>query len=666
MAETKEVKILINADSRGAVDGVNTFKNSLGDIAKVAAGIGLERIGEAAIQMGKDFVVGSINASNESEKMVAQLDAVLKSTAGVVNQGDKWVKTGGMSAATQSELNERLKDAKARLADMEERWKKTDEHTQSATRSLEKARNEVQNLEGKLKNTTGTLVKMTGATQLSRDELLKLSSDLQKLTTYSDETVLSAENMLLTFTNISKNVFPEATQTVLDMSTALGQDTKASAIQLGKALQDPIDGVTALKRVGVNFTDEQREQIKVMVESGKTIEAQKFILKELSTEFGGSAAAAANTFDGKILQLKNGFDDLQETIGKVITDSITPFIDKLSNGIKDFNIKTQLKNLLDILTGMKPTFDAVITDFRLFGEAVGTFGKSLGEGDIVLKVYATSLSVIALGISNIVGIAGILVLKIDQIAQAMGMLLSKNADDFFQHKQKLIQDQADIQTAWGELATSQQTQIINMNRIWDEHKTKVADVAIQSIKTKDDYTTAFSTMKLRIDTDLPKMNETISTNMSTAAKNTMTSVGQMQSSHATAIEGMKTKTESGFSEMHTSANNWWGKIKGIFDGIMNGISGSIGALSQGTNFGKKATGGYASGLTLVGERGAELVNLPSGSYVHNAESTKGMMGGVTVNFNNPTVRSDNDLQAIISAVKQTLGRENELAAIGAF
>lgn len=45
----------------------------------------------------------------------------------------------------------------------------------------------------------------------------------------------------------------------------------------------------------------------------------------------------------------------------------------------------------------------------------------------------------------------------------------------------------------------------------------------------------------------------------------------------------------------------------------------------------RAAGGPAGGVTLVGERGPELVNLPGGSYVNNATDTASMLGGATHN-----------------------------------
>jgi len=170
-----------------------------------------------------------------------------------------------------------------------------------------------------------------GVAGVTADQANALASALQKTTKYSDESILSAQNMLLTFTNIGKDVFPDVTRAVLDMSTAMGQDLKQTSIQVGKAMQDPIAGATALQRVGVKLTDTQKDLIKSLVESGDTMGAQKVILQELQKEFGGSAEAAGKTFGGQLEILKNTFGDLMEVIGKGIVDVIQPFVKAIAD-----------------------------------------------------------------------------------------------------------------------------------------------------------------------------------------------------------------------------------------------------------------------------------------------------------------------------------------------
>lgn len=168
-------------------------------------------------------------------------------------------------------------------------------------------------------NLFDSTLKTTGyASGETAEELLVLAERYQRLTGNLDENIASAEVMLLTFRNIGKDIFPQVTQATLDMATVMShgmapsaEELSKAAIRLGKALNDPIAGATALRRVGVMFTAEQQEQINVLVRSGKALEAQKLILRELEREFGG-AAAAAQTMGNKATV---AFDELQQSIG---------------------------------------------------------------------------------------------------------------------------------------------------------------------------------------------------------------------------------------------------------------------------------------------------------------------------------------------------------------
>lgn len=193
--------------------------------------------------------------------------------------------------------------------------------------------------ENAVRQTEAVLKSTGGAAGLTRDAVLGLSEALMQSTGVEHDSILEAENLLLTFTSIGKDIFPQATETVLDMSVALGQDLKSSSIQLGKALQDPILGVTALRRVGVNFNEESRDTIKSLVDTGHAAEAQAMILKELQTEFGGSARAARDTFSGALKALNNQFDDVKESIGFYVAKVSRPFIEStidMAHGVVEF------------------------------------------------------------------------------------------------------------------------------------------------------------------------------------------------------------------------------------------------------------------------------------------------------------------------------------------
>jgi len=268
---------------------------------------------------------------------------------------------------------------------------------------------------------------------LTKEELLKMAKGFQDVTTYGDEAVLSAQNILLTFTKIGKDVFPGATEIVLDMSQALGQDLKSSAIQVGKALQDPILGVTALRRVGVNFSESQQEVIKNLVETGHEAEAQAMILQELQTEFGGSASAARDTFGGALKSLKNTLGDLQEVFGKTIAKAMKPLIDEFTKVIKFMSENEEifeslgeaveavmdillellpvLFDLLDalmpiingvadlavtVIQALRPAFDALINIIEILAPILEKVFLVVGElAEILGGLFAEGLNIVA-------------------------------------------------------------------------------------------------------------------------------------------------------------------------------------------------------------------------------------------------------------------------------
>lgn len=183
---------------------------------------------------------------------------------------------------------------------------------------------------------TEAVIKSTGgAAHVSAAQVTELAHSISEKTGIDDTAVRSSENLLLTFTNVKNEVgkgndiFNQATAAIQDMSVAIGQDARSSTIQLGKALNDPIKGLTSLRRVGVAFTEQQQDQIKTLVASGKSLEAQKIIIGELQKEFGGAAAAAADPID----KLKASFKNLEEEVGTQLVPVVNDYVGVLQDAV---------------------------------------------------------------------------------------------------------------------------------------------------------------------------------------------------------------------------------------------------------------------------------------------------------------------------------------------
>jgi len=253
---------------------------------------------------------------------------------------------------------------------------------------------------------TDAVLKSTGnAANTTRKHIDKLAGNLENLTGAEAESTTMGQNMLLTFTNIKNGVgkgnqiFDQATKTMLDMGTAMnggvvpaGEQLKGTAIQLGKALNDPVKGITALTKVGVTFTKEQKEQIKTMVDAGDTMGAQKVILAELNKEFGGSAEAFGKTTAGKVAILKHRFGTLTEEIMSRFMPGIIKVVEKVSGAFDAFTrLSEGQKKLITILLGVAAALGPVLWIFGMLSTAVGFLISPVGLVIIAFVAMATGL-----------------------------------------------------------------------------------------------------------------------------------------------------------------------------------------------------------------------------------------------------------------------------------
>ena len=184
------------------------------------------------------------------------------------------------------------------------------------------------------------------------DDVVKRLQDLaysqQFVIGQDDDLIKSVQTVLLTFANLAKSAdvvggeFDRVTALAFDLSSTFGTDVSSAAVQLGKALNDPIGGISSLTRIGIQFSDQQKEQIANYVETNRLAEAQAIILKELERQVGGNAEAGATASQ----KLKTAFGNLQEVFGErilsVFADDLVVLADELkklseSQAFKDFS-----------------------------------------------------------------------------------------------------------------------------------------------------------------------------------------------------------------------------------------------------------------------------------------------------------------------------------------
>ena len=223
---------------------------------------------------------------------------------------------------------------------------------------------------------TEAIIKATGgAAGITATQVAKLSGQLSMQIGVDDELIQKSANLLLTFKQIqnqtgeNNNVFDRAVIAAQDLGSVFGS-ADAAAMQLGKALSNPVKGITALNRAGVNFTDQQKEQIKTLVASGDVLGAQKIILAEVEAQVGGTAAATATGFD----RMKIAMGNVAEEFGAILI----PYIEKFADFVIQ-KVVPYLTNLADVIgeKGLGAGIKMLAGDFVNLTTNMGTFGNIL-------------------------------------------------------------------------------------------------------------------------------------------------------------------------------------------------------------------------------------------------------------------------------------------------
>jgi len=142
--------------------------------------------------------------------------------------------------------------------------------------------------------------------QAATAEFAQFASELQRTTQFGDEVTIAAASIGASF-GITGKKLQETTRAAADFATVTGTDLNSAMMLLGKAAAG---NVAMLGRYGIKVK-----------EGLAPSEAFAAALDQINARFGGAAAAAAETYSGRLTILQNAWSDLQETIGTAVTQN---------------------------------------------------------------------------------------------------------------------------------------------------------------------------------------------------------------------------------------------------------------------------------------------------------------------------------------------------------
>ena len=296
----------------------------------------------------------------------------------------------------------------------------------------------------KLNAQTNAAILSTGsAAGKTVDDINKLNASLEKLTGVEAEVIQEGQNMLLTFTNITGDHFDEATKAALDLSVALGKDMQSAAMLVGKALNDPIAGMGALSKAGIQFTEDQKAAIEAMLELNDTAGAQSIILGELNRQFGGSAEAFGETTAGQLAKIAHMFGEIGEAVAEPFLEVLGDALPLIEDVVSSFLVSPEFAKMLaeaaDSLVEMAPSLVDLLPKFTelalklipMMIELIPVLIPVIDSLTVALESLAEQTEGVEWNLGELLKMVGILVSPIGTLIYGV-IQLQKNFDDFGQ------------------------------------------------------------------------------------------------------------------------------------------------------------------------------------------------------------------------------------------
>jgi hypothetical protein len=243
-------------------------------------------------------------------------------------------------------------------------------------------------------------LKNLGASSGELERLQKIASDLGEETLFNEEDFRKGFGLLTSFQEIGVGSYEAVARAAADVAQTSGTDVSSAFMQLAKALNDPVKGLTALGRSGIQFTEDQKALIETLVETGNQAEAQRLILAELEKQYGGNAAAAATGLAGALDTLGEKWYDLQVVLGDNVATVIEPLVKGLT-GLVDMIAKLPepVQTAIVVLGGLVIALGAL-------GGIVGVAGPIISGIGTIIGLFTGSGGLIAAISSIIAGLSG--------------------------------------------------------------------------------------------------------------------------------------------------------------------------------------------------------------------------------------------------------------------
>jgi ABC-type transporter Mla subunit MlaD len=312
-------------------------------------------------------------------------------------------------------------------------------------------------------------------------DMQEFASRLQEVTTIGDETTLELLALAKSFgaTNEQAKLMVQA---AADFSSEAQINLEEAMRRIGRATQGSIEDIA-------KFVPELKNLTKEQLAAGEGT-------KLLAERFEGAAAAAADTFGGKVEQLNGVVGDVKEKVGDLAKVALEPLVDILKQAAKDTDawiaahkadaIDTVTRSLSTLAQGIAGVVSTGAQFTEFFGEIRAAFARFM---DKALKPVLNLLNRFATFAETVRNKLGNQSDKLDEWTDALRNLsagLEANVEDQEKYASKLGATAAKAQLLADKLANDVANALNKVGRDAKSSGDEVERMAQKYQKAKDD------------------------------------------------------------------------------------------------------------------------------------------------------------------------------------
>jgi phage-related protein len=191
----------------------------------------------------------------------------------------------------------------------------------------------------------------------STSQLAKMRENLVGMSggTVTSGQAAGAQSSLLRYQNVRGDQFAEALTAARDLAAVMGTDLPEAASLLGRALENPLHGMRALREARIYLSPMEEAMIHAAMAAGNFEQAQEVVLNKVR-QFAGVAAQLDSGYAGSLNRLTNTWNSIGKSIGdalkpiaQIVTEFLQPIIEGFASSMRTYfgNIASGSRSLLD-------------------------------------------------------------------------------------------------------------------------------------------------------------------------------------------------------------------------------------------------------------------------------------------------------------------------------